>query len=65
LERPPEFHIEVPRGATTANIVADLQGLEVKEIGRHRFELRERDQILGSTPFMVNLVFQSQQAGDA
>lgn len=65
LTRPPEFHIEVPAGATTANIVADLQGLEVKEIGRHRFELRERDQILGSTPFMVNLVFQSQQAGDA
>ena len=31
----PEFHIEVPAGATTANIVADLQGLEVKEIGQH------------------------------
>ena len=65
LGRPPEFHIDVPLGATTANIVADLQGLEVSEIGRHRFELREGNEVLGTTPFTVNLVLRNPQAGEA
>jgi hypothetical protein len=65
LPRPPKFNIEVPPNATTANIVADLQGLEIKEIGRHRFELREGDRLLGTSPFTVNLVFRSQQAAQA
>ncbi|HET9879204.1 MAG TPA: hypothetical protein VFQ81_07890 [Candidatus Limnocylindria bacterium] len=65
LARPPQFRIQVPPGATTANIVADLQGLEIKEIGRHRFELREGDRLLGSSPFTVNLVLRSQQAAQA
>ncbi len=65
LQRPPQFQIEVPPNATTANIVADLQGLEIKEIGRHRFELREGDRVLGSTPFTVNLVMRTQQAAQA
>lgn len=65
LARPPQFRIQVPPGATTANIVADLQGLEIKEIGRHRFELREGDRVLGSSPFMVNLVLRTQQPAQA
>ena len=65
LPRPPEFKIDVPVNATTANIVADLQGLQIKEIGRHRFELREGDRVLGTTPFTVNLVFRTQQAAQA
>lgn len=65
LPRPPVFRIEVPAGATTANVVADLQGLEIKEVGRHRFELRQGDRVLGSTPFLVNLVFRSRQAAEA
>jgi hypothetical protein len=50
--------MEVPEGTTTANIVADLNGLEVRELGRHEVELREGDQLLGSTPLSVNLMYQ-------
>jgi hypothetical protein len=65
LERPPRLRIEVPAGATTANIVADLKGMRIEEIGRHRIELRAGDEVLGSTPFNVNLVFRSTTPGRA
>lgn len=58
LQRQPQLHMEVPEGTTTANIVADLNGLEVRELGRHEVELREGDQLLGSTPLSVNLMYQ-------
>ncbi len=58
LERPPQLHMEVPGGTSTANIVADLNGLEVRELGRHEVELREGDRLLGSTPLTVNLMYQ-------
>ena len=41
LEAPPQLHMEVPQGTTIANIVADLNGLELRELGRHEVELRE------------------------
>jgi hypothetical protein len=54
----------VPQNATTANIVADLKGMRLEEIGRHRIEVRAGDQILGSAPFTVNLILR-QQPGNA
>lgn len=65
LPNPPRLQIEVPASATTANIVADLNGLEVREIGRHRLELRSADRLLGSAPFTVNMIFPQPQAANA
>ncbi len=64
LQQAPRLRIEVPAGATSANIVADLKGMRLEEIGRYRIEVRAGDQILGSSPFLVNLVLQ-QTAGNA
>jgi hypothetical protein len=64
LQQAPRLRIEVPPNATTANIVADLKGMRLAEIGRHRIELRAGDELLGSSPFLVNLVMQ-QQPGNA
>jgi Family of unknown function (DUF6941) len=58
LQQQPQLHMEVPDGTTTANIVADLNGLEVRELGRHEVELREGDRLLGSAPLSVNLMYQ-------
>jgi hypothetical protein len=62
LQRPPQLRMEVPANATTANFVADLKGLKVEELGRHRIELRAGSRLLGSTPFNVNLVWRQQGA---
>jgi hypothetical protein len=64
LEQAPRLRIEVPPNATIANIVADLKGMRISEIGRHRIELRAGAQLLGSSPFTINLVMR-QQAGRA
>ena len=64
LQQAPRLRIEVPPNATTANIVADLKGMRIEEIGRHRIEVRTGDQLLGSAPFNVNLLMR-QQAGNA
>ena len=56
LQNAPRLRIEVPQNATTANIVADLKGMKLEEIGRYRIEVRAGEQVLGSTPFTVNLV---------
>ena len=65
LPNPPRLEIEVPASATTANIVADLNGLEVREIGRHRLELRSADRLLGSAPFSVNMIFRQPHVANA
>lgn len=65
LEQQPQLHMEVPEGTTIANIVADLNGLEVRELGRHEVELREGARMLGSTPLLVNLMFQPGRAAQA
>ena len=65
LAHPPTMRLEVPPNTTTANIVADLQGLEIRELGRHRVELRAGDRVLGTTPFNVNLAWTQQRAGNA
>ncbi len=62
LGRPPQMRMQVPPNATTANIVAELKGLQLKELGRHRIELRAGDRVLGSTPFTVSMVWQEQRA---
>jgi hypothetical protein len=64
LQQAPRLRIEVPPTATTANIVADVKGMRLEEIGRHRLEVRSRDQILGTSPFTVNLILR-QTAGQA
>ena len=64
LQQAPRLRIEVPPTATTANIVADLKGLRISEIGRHRVEVRAGDRVLGTTPFVVNLILR-QQPGNA
>ncbi|HSK94307.1 MAG TPA: hypothetical protein VLA76_09660 [Candidatus Angelobacter sp.] len=64
LQQAPKLRIEVPPSATTANIVADLKGMRLEEIGRHRIEVRSGDELLGSTPFLVNLILR-QQPGNA
>jgi hypothetical protein len=64
LQQAPRLRIEVPANATTANIVADLKGMRLEEIGRHRIEVRSDNTRLGSAPFNVNLVMR-QQAGRA
>lgn len=65
LGRPPQMRMQVPPNATTANIVAELKGLQLKELGRHRIELRAGDRVLGSTPFTVSMVWQEQRAAKA
>jgi len=64
LQQAPRLRIEVPANATTANIVADLKGMRIEEIGRHRIEVRSGADMLGSAPFTVNLVMR-QQPGNA
>ena len=64
LTQAPRLRIEVPPSATTANIVADLKGMKLEEIGRHRIEVRSEGRQLGSAPFNVNLVMR-QQPGNA
>ena len=64
LQQAPRLRIEVPQNATTANIVADLKGMRIEEIGRHRIEVRSGNEVLGSAPFAVNLVMR-QQPGNA
>jgi hypothetical protein len=64
LQQAPRLRIEVPPNATTANIVADLKGMRLEEIGRHRIEVRTGDQLLGSSPFTVNLILR-QRPGNA
>ncbi|HEY8170554.1 MAG TPA: hypothetical protein VIH24_05590 [Candidatus Limnocylindria bacterium] len=64
LQQAPRLRIEVPPNATSANIVADLKGMRLDEIGRYRIEMRAGDEILGSSPFTVNLILR-QQAGNA
>jgi len=65
LSRPPSMRMEVPPNTTTANIVADIKGLQVRELGRHRIELRAGDRVLGTSPFNVNLAWSQQRAGNA
>jgi hypothetical protein len=64
LSQAPRLRIEVPPTATPANIVADLKGMRLEEIGRHRIEVRSDGRQLGSAPFNVNLVMR-QQPGNA
>lgn len=64
LQQAPRLRIEVPPTATSANIVADLKGMRLSEIGRHRIEMRAGEQVLGSSPFTVNLILR-QQPGNA
>lgn len=64
LQQAPRLRIEVPPSATSANIVADLKGMRIAEIGRHRIEMRAGDVVLGSSPFTVNLILR-QQPGNA
>ena len=64
LQQAPRLRIEVPPSATSANIVAELKGMRIEEIGRHRVEMRAGDRVLGSSPFTVNLVLR-QQPGNA
>jgi hypothetical protein len=64
LQQAPRLRIEVPPTATSANIVADLKGMRLEEIGRHRIEVRAGDELLGSSPFTVNLILR-QQPGNA
>jgi hypothetical protein len=64
LQQAPRLRIEVPPSATSANIVADLKGMRIAEIGRHRIEMRAGGVVLGSSPFTVNLILR-QQPGNA
>ena len=64
LQQSPRLRIEVPANASTANIVADLKGMKIEEIGRHRVEMRAGDDVLGSSPFTVNLILR-QRPGNA
>jgi hypothetical protein len=64
LQQAPRLRIEVPPTATTANIVADVKGMRLEEIGRHRLEVRAGDQLLGTSPFTVNLILR-QRPGNA
>jgi hypothetical protein len=64
LQQAPRLRIQVPPSATSANIVAELKGMRIEEIGRHRVEIRAGDRVLGSSPFTVNLMLR-QQPGNA
>ena len=65
LQQAPRLRIEVPPTATSANIVAELKGMRIEEIGRHRIEVRAGDRVLGTSPFTVNLMLRQQQPGNA
>jgi len=65
LGPPPTMRLDVPPNTTTANIVADLKGLQIRELGRHRIELRAGERVLGTTPFNVNLAWTQPQPGNA
>ncbi|MDQ3880312.1 MAG: hypothetical protein M3295_04485 [Chloroflexota bacterium] len=65
LREQPRLRITVPDGATTANIVADLKGLRITEIGRHRIELHAGSRLLGSAPFTISLVWRQQKVASA
>jgi hypothetical protein len=64
LQQAPRLTIQVPPTATSANIVAELKGMRLGEIGRHRIEVRAGGVVLGSSPFTVNLMLR-QQPGNA
>jgi uncharacterized protein DUF6941 len=64
LQQAPRLRIEVPPNATSANIVAELKGMRLEEIGRYRIEVRSGDRLLGSSPFTANLILR-QQPGNA
>lgn len=64
LQQAPRLRIEVPPNASTANIVAEVKGMRLEEIGRHRIEVRSGDRLLGSSPFTINLILR-QQPGNA
>jgi hypothetical protein len=64
LQQAPRLRIEVPPSATTANIVADLKGMRLEEIGRYRIEVSAEGRVLGSSPFTVNLILR-QRPGNA
>ena len=65
LSDAPRLRIQIPPGSATTNIVADMKGLRVSELGRHRLEVRAGSRLLGSTPFNVSLVLRQQQAASA
>lgn len=65
LARPPAMRLDVPPSATTASIVADLKGLQLREVGRHRVEMRAGDRLLGTTPFTVNIAWRQGPPGRA
>lgn len=64
LAQAPRLRIDVPPSASTANIVAEVKGMRLEEIGRYRIELRAGDRVLGSSPFVANLILR-QQPGNA
>jgi len=64
LQQAPRLRIEVPPNASTANIVAELKGMRLEEIGRYRIEVRAGDRLLGSSPFTANLILR-QTPGNA
>jgi len=64
LQQAPRLRIDVPPNASTANIVAELKGMRLEEIGRYRIEVRSGDRLLGSSPFTANLIMR-QQPGNA
>lgn len=64
LQQAPRLRIEVPPNASTANIVAELKGMRLEEIGRYRIEVRSGDRLLGSSPFTANLILR-QTPGNA
>lgn len=64
LQQAPRLRIDVPPNASTANIVAEVKGMRLEEIGRYRLELRAGDRVLGSSPFVANLILR-QRPGNA
>ncbi len=62
LQRPPQLQMNVPDGAKSANVVADLKGLKIEELGRHEVQLRTDQRLLGAAHFTVNLVWRQQKA---
>lgn len=65
LDRAPVMRLDVPPRATSASIVADLKGLQIRELGRHTVEMRAGDRLLGETPLTVNLAWRQGPPGRA
>ena len=65
LQNAPRLQMDVPEGASNANLVADLNGLELTELGPHRVELRRGDRLLGSAAFRVVMPWPAGPAGQA